>query len=224
MTNNKKTQLQAVIFDLDGTLLDTLKDLGDAMNRVLEKHGWPQHPESAYKKFVGNGARKLIERAIPDDKRTPEIMEQCLKEFIEDYRNNWAVSTAPYPGIEEMLSAMQERGIVMSVLSNKIHDFTVRCIERFLPSYRFALVLGERRGIPRKPDPAGAIEIVEKTGIPAGQTLYVGDTPIDMQTAKAAGMLAAGVLWGFRGRDELEENGADIIVERPEELLETLSG
>lgn len=212
-------KFDAVIFDLDGTLLDTLKDLGDAMNRVLKVHGWPEHPESAYKKFVGNGATRLIERAVPRDARTPEVIKECLREFLDDYRQNWAVNTRPYPGIPELLEGLQRHQIIMSVLSNKIHDFTLMCVNRFLPSFTFAQVLGEREGIPKKPDPAGALEIVQETGIPAEKTLYVGDTAIDMQTARAAGMFAVGVLWGFREREELEENGADALVERPEEIM-----
>ncbi len=212
-------KFDAVIFDLDGTLLDTLKDLGDAMNRVLKAHGWPEHPESAYKKFVGNGATRLIERAVPGDARTPEVIKECLREFLDDYSQNWAVNTKPYPGIPELLEGLQGHQIIMSVLSNKIHDFTLMCVNRFLPSFTFAQVLGEREGIPKKPDPAGALEIVQETGIPAEKTLYVGDTAIDMQTARAAGMFAVGVLWGFRERDELEENGADALVERPEEIM-----
>ncbi len=215
-------RFQAVIFDLDGTLLDTLHDLGDSMNRLLQRHGWPVHPPSSYKMFVGNGARKLIERAVPADQHTPEVLDQCYREFIEDYRQNWAKKTAPYTGIPELIDSLYNRGIRMSVLSNKIHDFTVRCVERFLAPEKFQLIFGERPGIPRKPDPAGALEIAEKTGIAPENTVYVGDTAIDMQTGTAAGMYTVGVLWGFRSRQELEENGAMHIIERPEELMDVI--
>ena len=216
------SRYRAVIFDLDGTLLDTLQDLGDSMNRILERHGWPVHPPSAYKMFVGNGAHKLIERAVPAEARSPELLEQCYREFIEDYRQNWAVKTAPYQGIPELLEELHRQGITMSVLSNKIHDFTVRCVEQFLPVQYFRLIFGERPGIPRKPDPTGAIEIAEKTGIAPEETVYVGDTAIDMKTGRAAGLLTTGVLWGFRQREELEENGADHIIKNPEELIQVV--
>ncbi len=219
MTDRK---FKAVIFDLDGTLLDTLHDLGNSMNRVLEKHRWPLHPAWAYKMFVGNGARKLIERAIPEDQRTSDIMEQCLKEFIEDYRQNWAVKTAPYPGIPELIHELHRQGIGMSVLSNKFHDFTMRCVERFLPAEQFEIIFGERPGIPRKPDPDGAVEIAQKMDLPPEKFLYVGDTAIDMQTGTSAGMFPVGVLWGFRDRRELEENGARRVIGRPEQLLEVI--
>jgi len=216
------TRYEAVIFDLDGTLLDTLHDLGDSMNRILEAHGWPAHPPSAYKMFVGNGARKLIERAVPQEMRTTEILDQCYREFIEDYRQNWAVKTGPYAGILELIDELYGRGMKISVLSNKIHDFTLRCVEQFLPIEKFEYVFGERPGVPRKPDPSGAIEIAERTGVPPERTVYAGDTAVDMKTGTAAGMFPVGVLWGFRERQELEENGAARIIEKPEELIEVI--
>jgi len=217
-----KQNFEAVIFDLDGTLLNTLHDLGDSMNRILESHGWPAHPPSAYKLFVGNGAHKLIERAVPSEVRTPELLEQCYREFIQDYRQNWAVKTAPYEGITALIDELYSQGITMSVLSNKIHDFTVRCVEQFLPAEKFRLIFGERPGIPRKPDPAGALEIAEKTGILPERTVYVGDTAIDMKTGTSAGMFTTGVLWGFRDREELQGAGAKHIINQPRELLEVV--
>lgn len=218
------TEFHAVIFDLDGTLLDTLEDLGDSMNRMLQRHGWPVHPVSSYRYFVGNGARKLVERAIPDGERSEEAVEQCLREFVEHYRHNWDVHTRPYTGIPALLDALYTRGIRMAVLSNKIHAFTMKCVERFLPAEKFEVVAGEKPGIPRKPDPAGAMRIVENMGLSPARILYVGDTAIDMKTGTRAGMVTAGVLWGFRDRKELEDNGADHIIERPEQLAAIISG
>lgn len=214
---------KAVIFDLDGTLLDTIEDLGNAMNRMLERHGLPVHPVSSYRYFVGNGAKKLVERALPDNDRTPVVMDQCLREFIDHYRLNWDVHTAPYPGILPLLDELHSQGIRMAILSNKIHDFTRKCVERFLPMEKFEVVAGEKAGIPRKPDPSGAMHIAEEMGLAPAEILYVGDTATDMKTGAGAGMVIVGVLWGFRDRDELERNGADYIIERPEQLFEIIS-
>ena len=217
------TAFKAVIFDLDGTLLNTLDDLADSMNRILAEHGWPVHPVSSYRYFVGNGAEKLVERTLPDHERSPEMVKQCLREFIEHYRLNWDVRTAPYPGIPALIDELHGQGIRMAILSNKIHAFTLKCVERFLPVKKFAVIAGEKTGIPRKPDPAGAIRIAEEMGLSSADILYVGDTSIDMKTGARANMATVGVLWGFRDRTELEDNGADHIIERPEQLLAIMS-
>ena len=210
---------EAVIFDLDGTLLDTLHDLGDAMNRVLARHGLPQHPAVSYRKFVGDGARKLVERALPEEERSEENVEALLREFLDDYRVNWARTTAPYPGVPELLDGLASRGIRMAILSNKIHEYTVSCVERFFDIALFEVVFGEREGVPRKPDPSGALEIARRMNVPCERIVYVGDTSIDMKTGRRAGMFTVGVSWGFRQPQELEENGAMLVIERPEQLL-----
>ena len=210
---------EAVIFDLDGTLLDTLQDLGDAMNRVLARHDFPRHPAASYRKFVGDGARKLVERALPEKMRSEENIESLLREFLDDYRENWARATAPYPGIPELLDGLARRGVRMAVLSNKIHEYTVSCVERFFDISMFEAVLGEREGVPRKPDPAGALEIARRMNVACERIVYVGDTSIDMKTGRRAGMFAVGVSWGFRQPQELEENGAMLVIERPGQLL-----
>ena len=211
---------RAVIFDLDGTLLDTLDDLCESMNRVLERHGLPLHPAGSYRQFVGNGAAKLIERSLPENLRTSGYIQQYLQEFLEDYSRNWAVNTAPYPGICSMLNELAGRGARMAILSNKIHDFTTRCVSRYLADFNFEVVIGERPGARRKPAPDGALEIAERLGILPENTVYVGDTSIDMKTGTGAGMFTVGVLWGFRQRSELEESGAMKIIDAPEQLLE----
>ncbi len=215
-------RFEAVIFDLDGTLLDTLEDLAHSMNRVLERHGFPIHPVESYRYFVGDGARVLAQRVLPEDFKDKDLFERILKNFLEDYSRNWAENTRPYPGIEDMLRAIQERGLKMAVLSNKPHDFTRLCVERFLGKWNFQKVMGERPGIPRKPDPTGAKRILDELDVSPQSCLYLGDTSIDMKTANAAYCFPVGCLWGFRDRKELEEAGAKRLIANPLDLLEII--
>ncbi|MCK6628329.1 MAG: HAD family hydrolase [Anaerolineae bacterium] len=212
----------AVLFDLDGTLLDTLADLGKAMNRVLVAQGLPGHPLEAYRYFVGEGARLLVTRALPENRRDEATIAACLAAFQADYNQNWRVETKPYPGIPEMLDALTARGLKLAVLSNKPYDFTVRCVRKLLPRWTFEPVFGLRETVPRKPDPAGALEIAACLNIPPAHFLYLGDTAIDMQTARAAGMFPVGALWGFRSAEELEESGAEVLLEEPLGVLGVL--
>ncbi len=215
-------RFKAVIFDLDGTLLDTLEDLAHSMNRVLERHGFSPHPVENYRYFVGDGAQVLAKRVLPEDFRDKDIFEKILKEFLEDYSRNWAENTRPYPGIEDMLWAIQEKGLKMAVLSNKPHDFTKLCVEKFLGNWEFQKVLGERPGIPRKPDPTGAKRILDYLEVSPEKCLYLGDTSIDMKTANAASCFPVGCLWGFRDRKELEEARAKRLIANPLDLLEII--
>ncbi len=213
---------KAVIFDLDGTLLDTIDDLGDSMNSVLERHGYPVHDLGAYKYFVGNGMRNLVKRALPEDKRDSASIDQGLMEMRGEYTKRWADKTRPYPGIPSLLNALTEKGIKLAVLSNKLDRFSKDIVEKLLPDWSFYPVYGERDGVPIKPDPAGALEIVKILGFSPDEFLYLGDTGIDMQTAVSAGMYAIGVLWGFRNAEELVNNGADMVIEDPLEVLKLL--
>jgi len=213
---------QAVLFDLDGTLLDTLADLGNAMNRVLAAQGLPGHPLDAYRYFVGEGARLLVTRALPENRRDEATIAACLDAFQADYDQNWRVETKPYPGIPDMLDALTARGLKLAVLSNKPHDFTVRCVHELLPRWTFEPVFGLRETVPRKPDPAGALEIAACLNLPPANFLYLGDTATDMQTARAAGMVPVGALWGFRSAEELAESGAEMLLEEPVGLLGVL--
>ena len=216
MIENKK--LNAVIFDLDGTLLDTLKDIGEAMNRALRSLGYPTYPISAYRQFVGEGATVLAEKVLPPEERNEEKIQLLRSLFIEDYRSNWKVHTRPYPGIEDLLDALTRLGIPMAVFSNKPHYFTRACVETFLSAWEFELVLGEGEECPRKPDPSGALKIADSIGKAPDEIMFVGDTKIDMQTARNAGMVPCGVTWGFRTRDELQDHGAAYIVDHPMEI------
>lgn len=225
----------AVLFDLDGTLLDTLEDVGNAANRALRRSGFPEHPLPEYRYLLGGGVRRLFSAALPEPARTEENIRNCIASFHEEYQAAWNVRTRPYLGIPELIAELRRRGIPLAVLSNKPHDFTRQCIQAHFPEGPcgppsllrvgpFAVVFGERVGIPPKPDPAGAVEVAALLGIAPGDTLYLGDTSIDMRTARGAGMRPIGVLWGFRDRDELLSAGAERILAEPHELLPLIDG
>ena len=213
---------KAVLFDLDGTLLDTIEDIGDAANRVLKQNGFPAHNMDTYSRFVGDGATNLIIRALPEDKRIDTVIHPCLDAFLEDYGRNWNVKTRPYDGIPELLDALTARRLKMAVLSNKPHEYTKQCMEGFLSDWNFDVVFGQRDDVPRKPDPAGALEIAEQLSIPPSDFLYLGDTETDLKTSIAAGMFPVGVLWGFRSAEELQENGAKVLIKRPLDIMNLL--
>jgi len=212
----------AVVFDLDGTLLDTLEDIGQAMNRVLAQHGLAAHPLSSYRNFVGDGAEVLVRRALRPGQATEVEIFKYIQEFKTAYAQCWNVYTRTYPGIPRLLDILAQRGIPAAVLSNKPHEFTVRCVEAFLPGWRFAAVLGEHPGRPLKPDPAGALEAARLLKAALRDICYVGDTNTDMQTALAAGMVPVGALWGFRSAAELRASGAHYLIKTPAELLSLL--
>lgn len=210
---------QAVIFDLDGTLLDTLGDIANAVNRVLAARGFPKHPVKAYRYFVGNGSEVLIRRALPAEVEDEQIVREIYKAFLEDYGENWRIQTTPYSGIAELLDALSRRRVKLSVLSNKPHPSTVQCIDEWFKPWQFEKVLGQQEGLPKKPDPSGALKIAEDLQLNSRKMLFVGDSAVDMQTAVAAGMFAVGASWGFRSIGELEENGANALIHHPLELL-----
>jgi phosphoglycolate phosphatase len=164
----------------------------------------------------------LITRALPEDKRDEDTVFTCFKIFIKDYGQNWKINTKPYEGITEMLDALKDRGVKMSVLSNKPHEFTKRCVTEFLSNWSFDVVLGQRDKFPRKPAPAGAIKIARQIDMLPSDFLYLGDTAIDMKTAIAAGMFPVGALWGFRPLKELQESGARALIKKPIEILNLL--
>ena len=215
-------EYSAVIFDMDGTLLDTLDDLGDCMNRVLKRSGYPTHPIEAYKYFVGDGMTNLVKRVLPEDAREGGTIQRLQTEMTEEYRSHWADKTDLYPGIATLLDELIRRDVRRAILSNKPHAFTTVMAERFFDKWRFDPVFGARDGVPTKPDPTAALEICQSWGLEAGQVLYVGDTNTDMQTAHAAGMYAVGALWGFRSAEELTANGAQALVKNPEDVLDLL--
>ena len=218
----KSMPYKAVLFDLDGTLLDTLEDLGNVVNRVLAKRGFPSHGLDAYRYFIGYGTAMLITRALPEENRNNDTIRTCLEAFREDYRRNWNVKTRVYDGVAEMLNALAPRGLRMAILSNKADDFTKLSVTGLLSNWTFDVVLGQRDGVPPKPDPAGAFEVAQRLNIAPANFLYLGDSAVDMKTAIAAGMFPVGVLWGFRPAQELREGGAQVLIERPLEILSLL--
>jgi phosphoglycolate phosphatase len=213
---------QAVVFDLDGTLLDTLEDLADSMNHTLSALGLPAHPVDAYRRFVGDGVRDLVRRSAPSAADDRDLATKILLGLRDEYRKRWADKSRPYPGIPGLLDELVARGLPMAVLSNKPHEFTELCVTRLLSRWRFDAVIGLDDGTPRKPDPAGALRIARRLGLEPAAFLYLGDTDTDMKTAAAAGMYAVGVSWGFRDADELRDNGARTIIDHPAELLPLL--
>jgi len=216
------TRRRAAIFDLDGTLLDTLSDIGNTFNGVLQRRGFPTHPLDRYRYFVGEGARMLAKRALPDEARTPEMIQQCLDDYLSGYLVLEKPLALPYDGIPDVLTKLAERGVHLAVLSNKAHPATIRCVEELLGDWTFDAVFGLREDVPRKPDPAGALEIARKLAVPVEQCLFIGDTATDMETAVASGMIPVGALWGFRPEEELRQAGARFIIERPADLLDLL--
>ncbi len=215
-------QFKAVCFDLDGTLLDSLADLADCTNKILLKRGFPEHPVDAFCYFVGDGAKMLMTRVLPEEVRNESLIEDCRQDFETSYRECWNEQTIPYKDIPELLDALIGRQLKLTVLSNKPNEFTLLMVENLLAQWNFEVVLGQREGIPRKPDPAGMLEICQQLEIPAEAFLYLGDTATDMKTAVSAGCFPVGVLWGFRTEEELRDNGARAIVKEPLDVLDFL--
>jgi len=211
----------AVLFDLDGTLLNTLDDLADSMNAVLASRGYPTHPVEGYRYFVGDGFEVLVRRTIPsgsDDR----LVKECVTEAQREYRRRWQNKSMPYRGVPELLDALAERGIWSAILSNKPDDFVKEIARRFFGRWTFAAAQGARPDVPRKPDPTAALDISRRLGVPPESILYLGDTNTDMRTALAAGMFPVGALWGFRSEQELRDSGARALVSSPAEVLALL--
>jgi phosphoglycolate phosphatase len=209
---------RAAVFDLDGTLLNTLADLADSGNELLASYGMAPHPEPAFRYFVGNGSRKLMERILPG--KSPEQIDEALARYKAIYEKHLTAKTTPYAGISETLSALKARGVRMAVCTNKHISAAEALIRKYFPADTFDAFEGDRSGVPRKPDPAHVRIVLEKMGVRPEETVYLGDSGVDMQTAVNAGALPVGVLWGFREKDELMENGAQILLSKPSELLE----
>jgi len=211
--------MRGVIFDLDGTLVDSLGDIAAAMNRTLASAGFPTHPLDAYRDFVGDGVQKLAERALPAFAQGESA--SLVTAYQEDYAQHLVESSTPYPGIPTLLDALSARGIPMMVLSNKPDLATQQLVEALLGRWHFRRVAGERPGIPRKPDPTAALSLAEEVDLSPKDVSFIGDTLVDIGCARAAGMRPLGVLWGFRAK-EVAASGVT-TVRRPEELISLLT-
>jgi len=211
--------IKGVIFDLDGTLANTLEDIAGSMNRTLKVHGFPLHAVDDYKLLVGRGLDNLVTQALPSKARQPEIVSTCLAEMIADYNVNCLVKTHLYVGINEMIGELMRKSVKLAVFSNKAEPLTVKIVNKLLAGVPFVKVAGAQPDFPKKPEPAGAILISNQMDISPSNILYIGDSDVDMITATRAGMVAIGVSWGFRTREELEENGAVRIVDKPGEIV-----
>ena len=213
---------KGIIFDLDGTLLDTIEDLRDSVNDVMKIYRWKEHDTKACKQMVGNGFRKLITRALPEDKQKNELfIDEAVNQFSKAYQKRYLNKTIPYEGILKLLESLEEKGIKIAVNSNKRGDYTSALVNKYFSQFPWGAVYGEREreGIPKKPDPSAALEIANHMNLPAEEVLYIGDSKTDMETGTAAKMHTVGVLWGFRDREELESNGAEKVAEKPQDLL-----
>lgn len=216
------TPPRAVIFDLDGTLLDTLADLADSGNAALSALGLPTHPDDAYRYFVGLGIEELVRRMLPEDRRDPGTIKEAVALTGGEYKRRWKDKTRPYAGVPELLDALRLRGLPLCVLSNKPQVYTDLTVEAFFPGWPFTHVRGARPEVPNKPHPAGALALAQELGLTPGSIVFVGDTATDMKTARGAGMLPVGALWGFRDEAELAGSGALRIIAHPMELLALL--
>ncbi len=214
--------IQAVVFDLDGTLLNTLADIADAVNTVLRDLGCPTYPVDAYAAMIGDGLVRLLERALPADRLDEETIERCVTTFDEVYLRQANACTTLYDGISELLDELTHRQIPRTILSNKPHELALDSVAACLGQWEFHSVFGQRADVPRKPDPAGAFEIARLLDVSPAQCLYLGDTAVDMQTAIGAGMLPVGAAWGYRPAEELRSAGAAHVVHHPSEVLELI--
>lgn len=210
------------IFDLDGTLLNTLVSLANSFNRTLERLGYPTHPVDSYRYFIGDGLRRCVERCLPPGARDESNIEAVMTAQQADYELTWKHDAHPYDGMTELLAVLEDLDVPLGVLSNKNHSFTVRCVRHFFPATSFTAVVGHSTDVPHKPDPTGALEIARAMALPPGNIALIGDTATDVGTAAAAGMVAVGVSWGFRDCDELKNAGAQHIISHPSEVTALL--
>ena len=213
-------KLKATIFDLDGTLLDTLKDLALSVNTVLRQQGFDEHPVKDYRYFVGEGIEMLVKKAFPEEGISEEKFNNLVQAVKEEYSRRWADHTRPYPGVPELLDFLETRNIPKAIFSNKPHEFTTITVDVLLPGWNFSAVCGIEQGTPRKPDPSGALQIAREMGLKPAEIVYLGDTITDMHTAVAGGFYPVGALWGFRPKEELLEGGALMLAENPLDLTD----
>lgn len=212
---------EAVLFDLDGTLVDSIEDIADSMNKILLNKGFPTHELIAYKSFIGEGIKNLVRKALPEDKRADSSVSLFFDEMMNEYKQHLTEKTRPYDGIAILLDVLTKRQMKLTILSNKADELTKIVVNNLLSDWNFEIVMGAQNHIPRKPNPEGAFIISKKLGIEPNKFIYLGDTGIDMQTANDAGMYSIGVLWGYRSKEDLEP-GAKLLIEHPLDVIEWL--
>lgn len=223
LTGDLCMKVQAICFDLDGTLLNTIDDIADAVNAALRKAGFKEYPIAAYKYFVGDGMKKLAKHVLPSDVSDDiDFVAKFLEEMQKQYKLYWDKKTKAYDGIPELLNELQKRNIKCAIVSNKPHEFTLLNAAKFLSEWKFDVILGATTEIAKKPDSAMSHEVARRLSLDPKECMHVGDTGTDMLTARNAGMYAVGVTWGFREYDELEVSGAHSIIHHPSELLSLL--
>lgn len=215
---------KAVIFDLDGTLLDSLEDIADTVNTILDSFGFPVHHKEVYKKFVGDGIQVLAERSFPLGECTDANVKRFVSLMRSEYAKRWHNKSRLYDGIPGLLADLVSNDMPIAILSNKPHEFTVQVVAHFLADWSFTHVYGAQAGIPKKPEPSSLLHVVREIGCAPHECIYLGDSDVDMQTAKRAGVCGIGALWGFRDRAELDANGAVAIVESPSDVLKYIHG
>jgi len=213
------SRFKAIIFDLDGTLINSLDDLADSMNLVLTSHGLPSHPTASYRYFVGDGIDKLVSRALPPEMRQKQMIIDFTAEMRNIYSKCWHQRTKVYDGIEELLTRLTEIGIIITILTNKNQDLTDMVVGHFLEKWNFNIIMGARADLAKKPDSMGAKKIAARLKLDSDNILFIGDTRMDMETAKGAGMTSIGALWGFREAEELRASGADHLAAHPLDIL-----
>lgn len=213
--------LKAVLFDLDGTLVNSLADLAEGVNRALATENYPTHEVEAFKYFVGDGMPIMIERALPADKKDPDTIARMLKLLKAYYSEHFADFTCAYDGVPELVKELKKRGFIVAVVTNKAQDMAEIVVKKFYGD-TFDLIFGMREGIPGKPDPTMALLAMEELGVKPEECVFIGDSGMDVATGVNSGALPVGELWGFRGEEELRKNGAKYIITRPEELLDII--
>ncbi len=216
------SRVRAIIFDLDGTLLDTIADIADSVNAVMIRRGFPIRTDDEYKQIIGEGIERFIYNALPHDRRYPELIQACVTEMRAEYALRYQLKTKPYPEIPALLNQLTEMQIKIAVLSNKPDDFTVTMVQHLLPSWKFDPIWGQRMTMPPKPDPQSALEIARYHSVQPAECLFIGDSEIDIITARSAGMVAVAAGWGFRNPSDLKSAGADVLIMNPIALLSYL--
>ncbi len=214
-------KFNAVIFDLDGTLIDTIEDIKDSLNIPLQKAGFPIYSTDSYYYLVGDGIREMVEKALPENKK--KLTEEFVEKFREEYQQRWKLKSHLYSGISEMLNSLFKMNFTIGILSNKPDDFAKIMVKTLLPEWNFSVVRGHQVGVPIKPHPASSLKIIRELNLQSEKTIFVGDSNIDIFTAKEVGFFPVGVSWGYRTEQELLNAGAKLILNKPNELIQFLN-